>query len=167
MESKKANGLIQLSRAECDRIRRRHLNIVKKYPPSEACACEICRVYCIRPGWWTVEEARKAIAAGYASRMMLEIAPEFTFGVLAPAFRGCESGFALQAFAASGCNFLKDNLCELHGTGFQPLECRFCHHNRKGQGRICHGDLERDWNTAEGQKLIQIWLVQTSIITKK
>ena len=37
-------------------------SLEEKYPPSEPCACEICRAYCARPGWWTVEEARRAMA---------------------------------------------------------------------------------------------------------
>lgn len=45
----------------------------EKYPPSEPCCCKICRSYCIRPGWWTVEEAERALNAGYGARMMLEI----------------------------------------------------------------------------------------------
>jgi len=46
------------------------------YPPSEP-SCKICKSYCVRSGWWTVEEAFKAINAGYGHRMMLEVAPEF------------------------------------------------------------------------------------------
>lgn len=41
--------------------------LVNKYLPSEPCSCNICRSYCIRPGWWTVEEASKAIEAGKSS----------------------------------------------------------------------------------------------------
>jgi len=36
----------------------------------------------MRSGWWTVDEASKAIDAGYAEKMMLEISPELNFGVL-------------------------------------------------------------------------------------
>jgi hypothetical protein len=104
-----------------------------------------------------VEEAEKAIDAGYGNRMMLEISPERTFGVLSPAFKGCEGWFALNEYSFQGCNFLKDNLCELHGTGFQPLECRFCHHGRTGLGEKCHLDLERDWKTKKGQALVKKW----------
>lgn len=32
--------------------------------------------FCQRPGWWTIEEAEKAIKEGLASSMMLEISPE-------------------------------------------------------------------------------------------
>src|SRR5512135_674660 len=103
--------------------KKRILSLEEKYPDSEPCSCEICTAYCMRPGWWTVEEASEAIKAGYAKRMMLEMAPEMTFAVLSPAFKGNEVNFALNTFSKNGCNFLKDNLCELHGTGLQPLEC--------------------------------------------
>jgi hypothetical protein len=55
--------------------------LLEKYFPSEPCSCEICLGYCARPGWWTVEQAA-AIEAGFDNRIMLEIAPELTFGVL-------------------------------------------------------------------------------------
>ena len=89
--------------------------------------------------------------AGYAGRMMLEISPELTFGVLSPAFRGCEGGFASNTNAGKGCNLLSNSLCELHGTGLMPLECRFCHHERVSLGHKCHHALEKDWNTDAGQ----------------
>jgi len=136
----------------------RKKSLYEKYPPSEPCSCEICRSFCLRPGWWTVDEATRAFKAGYGSRMMLEVSPEFTFGVLSPAFRGCEHNFALQQFASNGCNFLSDNLCELHGTGFQPLECRFCHHTRQGLGKRCHAEIEKDWQTPAGALLVLNWM---------
>ena len=61
---------------------KRPVSLQEKYPSSEPCSCETCRTFCTRPGWWTVEEAARAISAGYGDRMMLEIAPEFAFGVL-------------------------------------------------------------------------------------
>lgn len=136
----------------------RHTSLSDKYPPSQPCSCDICRSYCRRPGWWTVAEAAKAIEAGYGNRMMLEIAPELTFGVLSPAFRGCEMNYALQAFSKNGCNFLADGLCQLHDTGLEPLECRFCHHLRIGQGQKCHSDLEKDWQTPKGKELVSKWI---------
>ena len=136
---------------------KRERALALKYPPSEPCACETCRRYCLRPGWWTVEEAATAIRAGYGSRMMLEVAPERSFGVLSPAFRGCERSFALNRFADRGCNFLRGDLCELHGTGIQPLECRFCHHDRPGMGPQCHADLENDWHSPSGRALVARW----------
>jgi hypothetical protein len=92
--------------------------------------------------------------------MMLEMAPG-SFGVLSPAFRGNELAFAKQLFADQGCTFLKDGLCELHATGLQPLECRFCHHDRVGQGPLCHASIEHDWNTPAGVALVVKWSKQT------
>ena len=137
--------------------------LAKKYPPSDPCSCEICVGYCQRPGWWTVDQAAQAIEAGYAHRMMLELAPELTFAVLSPAFRGCEGAIATNEFAENGCNFLKADRCELYGTGHQPLECRFCHHERRGQGPKCHTDLENDWKSSAGQALIQLWIREISL----
>lgn len=135
----------------------------EKYPPSEPCTCEICLSFCARPGWWTVEEATRALGAGYGGRMMLEIAPELTFGVLSPAFKGCEKNFATNQFAKNGCNFLQNDRCELYGTGHQPLECRFCHHERRGLGPKCHAELEKDWKTPAGQTLVEKWIKQVSL----
>jgi hypothetical protein len=129
----------------------------QKYPPSTPCSCNICVSYCKRPGWWTVEEAEKAIGAGYAFRMMLEISDDKSFGVLSPAFKGNEVNYALQVYSKQGCTFLVDGLCELFGTGYQPLECRFCHHERKGLGVKCHNDIEKEWNSNEAKRVIVKW----------
>jgi hypothetical protein len=134
--------------------------LFEQYPPSEPCSCEVCLGYCARPGWWTVEQAARALEAGYGSRMMLEIAPELTFGVLSPAFKGCEQAIATDLFAGNGCTFLKVERCELFGTGHQPLECRFCHHDRRGLGPRCHTDLENDWQSSAGQALVKKWIEQ-------
>ena len=135
-------------------------SLKERYPPSEPCSCEICRSYCIRPGWWTVEEASAAIKAGYGNRMMLEISPDMTFGVLSPAFKGCEGYYALQEYSHLGCNFYYNGLCELYGTGYEPLECRYCHHLRKGLGQKCHMDIEKDWRTSAGKALVKNWIEQ-------
>ncbi len=138
-------------------------SLYETFPPSKPCSCKICRHYCVRPGWWTVKEAALAIDAGYAKRMMLEMAPDLSFGVLSPAFSGCEGDFALSIHAQNGCNFLKNDLCELFGTKNQPLECRFCHHQRQGKGKECHDALEADWNTPVGQALIAQWGKMTGL----
>jgi hypothetical protein len=139
---------------------RQRSNLNFRYPPSEPCACEICTGYCIRPGWWTVKEAALALDAGLGGRMMLEVSPDRSYGVLSPAFRGCEGSFALEIFKETGCNFLQNKKCELHGTPYQPLECRYCHHNRPGRGPVCHAALERDWRTHRGQALVLRWTKQ-------
>lgn len=107
-------------------------DLEKIFPPSEGCDCDICRSFCKRPGWWTVEQAERAIDMGYARRMMMEISPEFDFAVLSPAFYGCEGFIATNEGAKKGCNFQKDGLCELHSSEILPLECAFCHHDRLG-----------------------------------
>lgn len=89
--------------------------------------------------------------------MMLEMAPDRSFGVLSPAFRGCEGSFALERFADKGCTFLLEGRCELHGTGHEPLECSFCHHSRPGEGPKCHRALERDWDSPAGRELVVRW----------
>jgi hypothetical protein len=104
-----------------------------------------------------VEEAASALEAGLGRRMMLELAPERTFADLSPAFYGCEVGLALQEHAQLGCNFLKNEFCELFGTGHSPLECRFCHHTRVGLGPLCHAALEKDWKKPAGQALVERW----------
>lgn len=138
---------------------RRERALALQYPPSGPCACETCRRYCSRPGWWTVREAGSAMQAGYGIRMMLEVAPERTFAVLSPAFRGCERSFALNRFAGRGCTFFHDGECELHGTGLPTLECRFCNHARPGF-RLepqCHAALEGDWHSPAGRALVTRW----------
>lgn len=134
------------------------MNLDQRYPPSNPCSCHICRGFCVRPGWWTVEEASRVLDTAWAYRMMLEISPERDMGILSPAFKGNEAFFALQQNAHRGCTFLKNGLCELFGTGLQPLECRFCHHDRIGIGVQCHLDLENDWRTLAGQALVLKWI---------
>lgn len=134
-----------------------HQSISGKFPPSAPCSCNTCKSYCQRPGWWTVWEASAAIDAGYANRMMLEMAPEGTFSVLSPAFKGNEVNFALEVFANQGCTFYQEGLCELFGTGHEPLECRFCHHDLPGKGLDCHAAIEQDWNSPEAKRLIVQW----------
>lgn len=98
--------------------------------------------------------------------MMLEMSPTRSFGVLSPAFKGNERYFALNQFADRGCNFLlKDGLCELHGTGLQPLECRFCHHDRTGLGPRCHRDLEKDWDSPAGRALAGKWVRMMRLVS--
>ncbi len=132
-------------------------SLSERYRPSQPCSCGTCVAYCMRPGWWTVGEAEAAFAAGLANRMMLEMAPDLSFGVLAPAFKGCEGRFSQQDGWGRGCTFLQQGLCELFGSGYSPLECLFCHHDRAGQGALCHAALERDWRLC-GQSLVKKWV---------
>lgn len=46
------------------------MKLKEKHQPSQPCSCDICKSYCLRPGWWTVEETEKAIENGLSSRIM-------------------------------------------------------------------------------------------------
>ena len=106
----------------------------------------------------SIESVRDRSHLGYFQNAnCLMMSPDFTFGVLSPAFKGCESQFADYGFIALGCTFLQNNLCELFGTGLQPLECRYCHHTRCGLGDQCHADIEKNWNSPEGITLVVRW----------
>lgn len=137
----------------------KHRNrLAEQFPPSEPCSCEVCVAYCARPGWWTVKEAARAIDAGFRDRMMLELSPDRRTGVLSPAFKANEGNYALNDHAANGCTFLTvESRCELYGSGLAPLECRFCHHSRKGEGPKCHRALEKDWTSHAGRTLVARW----------
>lgn len=138
-------------------------SLYEMFPASPSCNCEICRGYCQRPGWWTVSEAGIAIRQGLSHRMMLEISPEVTFGVLSPAFRGCEMHIATNAYKSAGCTFHHQYGCELYQSDLMPLECRFCHHERTGMGQKCHVALENDWNSAAGKALVVEWCTLTHL----
>ncbi len=83
----------------------RFMDLQERFPPSEPCACETCLACSARPGWWAVDEALKALDSGYGSRMMLEVAPDRSFGVLSTAFRGCEGLLATNKYALNSCTF--------------------------------------------------------------
>ena len=136
------------------------------FPPSDGCSCSVCKGYCQRPGWWTIEQAELAISLGYAERMMLEISPDFDFAVLSPAFYGCEGFIATNEGFNNGCNFFKNGLCELHNTEILPLECAFCHHERIGQGKICHEAILTEWKTVKGQTLVKQWQELVKLLSK-
>ncbi len=140
-------------------MNKKQASFYQRYPPSVPCSCKICLYFCNRPGWWLVSEARLAIENGLSQKMMLEFSPDFTFAVLSPAFKGNESYFALQLYSKNKCTFLQENRCSIYNKPFQPAECRFCHHERIGQGKKCHIEIGHDWNTKKGKRLIKSWLL--------
>lgn len=95
---------------------------------------------------------------GYGPRMMLEWAPDLSFAVLSPAFKGNEADFAFQELSRNQCTFLENGGCTIFAEPFRPLECRFCHHDRLGQGDLCHHEIERDWKTSKGTRLVRAWV---------
>jgi hypothetical protein len=145
---------------------RSYFSLEDIYPPSPPCNCDICKSFCKRPGWWTIDQVPSAMRAGYSNKMMLEIAPDFTFAVLSPSFRGCEGYIAINEYSNNGCNFFVNEMCELHGTDLQPLECRVCHHDYLGLGPKCHLDIEKQWNSPAAQKLVIKWMEETRFLEK-
>ncbi|WP_455381859.1 hypothetical protein [Salinispira pacifica] len=133
-------------------------NLAVRFPPSLPCRCDTCVGYCRRPGWWTVAEARFAIEAGYGGRMAAEPAPDRSYAVLAPATPGREMSISPWKSGLKPCIFFRYGLCVLFGTGLQPLECRFCHHERRGQGLLCHQAIGAEWRSSAGRRLIERWL---------
>jgi hypothetical protein len=89
---------------------------------------------------------------------MLEFSPNYSFGVLSPAFKGNEGYFALQEYSTNYCTFYIKGNCAIFRKQFQPLECRFCHHDRIGSGVVCHHAIEKDWNTSKGKRLVNDWI---------
>lgn len=123
--------------------KKKHRSLRDKYPPSEPCSCEICRSYCVRPGWWTVEEASKAIKAGYGHRMMLEIAPEMTFGVLSPAFKGCEGFMLCRSIQKTDAIFIQTAFVSFSGQVCRPLNAAIAIISEKASGRNAMRTLKR------------------------
>jgi len=80
--------------------------------------------------------------------------------------KGAVFHFALQEYVRSGCTFLRRGLCALHGMGFEPLKCLFCHHDRIGQGSVCHSALEADWDSAAGWRLVSGWIARVGLLKR-
>lgn len=140
--------------------------IEQQFPPSPSCSCEICKSYCIRPGWWSLNQAKSVIKNGYSGRMMLEISPGFRFAVLSPAFKGCEGFIAVNECSRNGCTFFCEGLCQLHNSDKLPIECAVCHHDRPGIGPRLHLQLEKQWNSKEGKSLVIYWMKKTGFYSK-
>lgn len=141
-----------------------HHPLYAKYPPSQSCCCPVCLSYCKRPGWPLVEEARLAVEAGLANRLMLEFSPDLSYGILEPAFKGNEGYFALALYASQGCTFLEDmGQCSIFSQPYRPLECRFCHHERIGRGIHCHQAIAHEWNSSKGKRLVHYWLQEQGL----
>ena len=143
------------------------------------CSCTNCVSLCERnPGWMTPEEALKAMASGYAHRLMRDwLEPSFQAGneeliyVLAPASIGCEGSDApdfdlfslFSGTAAKGkCTFLNNGLCDLHATDYKPMQCR------ESMGCVNIGldnyEMARMWDNVQGREAIYLW---STLLTKR
>jgi hypothetical protein len=136
------------------------------------------------PGWFTPEEARIAVAAGYAGRMMLDwLEPDPAVGnaeriwVLAPASEGhggdkapelpdFQSFFAAAAssWCKGRCVMLIDRRCSIHESGFKPLQCHLMNgcdeaHLNTPTDPASNYSVARLWDTALGREVVREWRV--------
>lgn len=142
------------------------------------CRCDKCASACrLLPGRMTPEEAQRAIAAGLASRMMLDwydpcsrlgnndkvlmITPGSVGyeGTDAPDTEDLFPGGLMQAWTSGPepmpCTFFKDGLCGIHDSGFKPQQCRTVYAcTGQGDENIV---LARLWWTPLGQEVVEQW----------
>ena len=147
-------------------------------PVLNDCKCPVCIGCCQRnPGWFTPDEARAAIAAGLAGKLMRDwLEPCATVGneeriyLLAPASVGCEGKDApefsfVQMFSMSAhkgpCVLLKDGLCSIHDSGYKPIQCRLsfaCDDaHSKAAGYPDNYAVARIWQSKEGRAVLRAW----------
>ena len=144
-------------------------------PQDAECSCKMCVSLCHRaPGWFAPDEAREAIKAGLAGRLMLDYwikVPDDVY-VLAPAAKGCEKDrapnteelFGGMSFVESmfanpkkgTCTFLRDGRCDIHASGMKPLQCRSAM-GCKGTG-LDNTDMGKLWDNPEAQALVFEWM---------
>jgi len=135
---------------------KRRRSLPERYPPSEP-APATCAWPTGAAGWWTVEQADRALDARVRPAHDAGDGAGDDVRVLSPAFRGCEGGFAENRYARPGVQL----------PGRQPLPAAWhrpptarvpvLSHTRPGMGPKCHADIERDWHTPLGRALISEW----------
>jgi Fe-S-cluster containining protein len=124
------------------------------------CSCKRCKEECRRcPGWFTPEEAVKAIEAGYAPRMSAVVQLHHKtlrpITALAPSVIGSEG--KRYYHRAGRCTFLNHlDRCEIHRSGFKPVECRLGFSCRPSTNP---NELEMFamWDTPEGKSAVEKW----------
>lgn len=151
----------------------------KSYP---ACSCRDCTSGCLRaPGWFTPEEANKAMDAGRAPQMMLDWMtkenrpPRFVKNntyILAPAVLGCEGHLApecdgldalLGLWRKGRCVWLSGDMkCEIHDSGYKPLQCRSATHN--DEEFVDNYQMAVIWDTNEGKATVARWRKLTGCV---
>jgi len=116
------------------------------------------------PGRMTPAEARQAIEAGHADRLILTTWKRTT--AIRPAIVGWEGGDVNESVLKPGkCTFMTAaGHCELHGTDSKPLECRVapCDNSKGGAYGINMNNgviaaIERAWRTKEGKAVVKMW----------
>lgn len=137
------------------------------------CHCSRCVTLCQRnPGWMTPLEARLAIEAGYASRLMkdwlepcTELKNEKRIFVLAPASIGYEGREApdmpfsaiFTGWCKGKCTFLRKGRCEIHDSAFKPRQCREAYGCVPNEDCPDNYEMARLWNTRDGRNVVKQW----------
>lgn len=141
----------------------------------EACKCRECTSACERcPGWFSPEEAIKAMDAGLAGNMMLDWMSKdhkcknFTY-ILSPAVVASGGQLApegddflqmlLGNWQKGECGFLVKGLCSIHDRGFKPLQCRAATHDDNDY--IDNWAMAVLWDTAAGKAAVARWRKET------
>ena len=112
-----------------------------------SCACEACRKECERrPGWFAPGEAIRAIEAGHADRLTI-VVDHAGVPAIAPIGDG-PFGFIGR------CTFFKNDRCEIHDSGFKPIECRMGYICK--QASIPETAVYRMWKTRLGRQALSM-----------
>ena len=146
----------------------------------KSCMCSECVSLCERnPGWMIPEEASTAISRGFGSKLMRDwLEPDEKVGneervyVLAPASSGCCGqdapefdffdfipGFTGGELPIKGrCVLLsKDRKCEIHNSGFKPLQCRKNIGCATNENHVDNYDVARLWHNVTAQNIVKRW----------
>lgn len=140
----------------------------------EACDCGECRRLCARnPGWFTPVEARSALDAGHAAKLMRdwlepcdEVGNDDRIYLLSPASIGHEGDDApemdffhwLSGGCKGACVFYREGLCDLHATTFKPVQCRTAFGCRDLTPEYPDNyEVARLWDTDEGRAVVSAW----------
>jgi hypothetical protein len=118
------------------------------------------------------DDAQTAMDRSFGPRLMLDwyepcddLGNDSRVYVLAPASLECEGEYApeisfwdflMGGVACKGaCTFLKDGLCEIHTSGFKPLQCRVG--SNCGQPFLNNIDMARYWMGEAGAAAVARW----------
>lgn len=106
------------------------------------------------------DEAEAAMKAGLAHSLMLDYwVAEDNIEVLCPAILGY-LGTDAPFWPDGQCTFLKKNRCEIHDSGFKPLQCRMAK-GCTGEGTD-KKDFVKIWDTDPARALISKWKTMVS-----
>lgn len=142
-----------------------------------SCTCSTCTSHCHRvPGWMLPEEARKAVDAGYAPKLMIDWfdgkdgplfvlcpAAQFHEGERAPTWDEMTGGDWMRGWLGNvskgRCAFLSEvGRCTIHDSGFKPIHCRQAFHDSTKVIREPDNEkIAGAWQTTDAKALIEEW----------